>query len=300
MDGLILVRKPSGPTSHDCVVRLRKILRTKKAGHFGTLDPFAEGLLLVGVGKATRLFPFFGISGKTYEGTIRLGRATDTYDRTGNPVGPEADVLPTEAELRGAMARFQGAFVQLAPPFSAKKLAGKPLYSYARGGIEIERRPAGVRVERFVLRTFIPPYFDFDTTCSAGTYIRALAHDLGAALGCGAHLSRLVRTSCGGYRLENARTMEGIESAARDGRLDFFLTPLEALLADLPRIELTAAGRAMVNNGRSIDFSGPAAAAPPDPRPASGDVVRLFDPEKRLIALARVQDSTGAPFIVLI
>jgi len=255
---------------------------------------------LVGVGKATKLFPFFGISDKTYEGTIRLGRATDTYDRTGNPVGPATDALPTEAELRRAMDRFQGKFIQLAPPFSAKKLAGKPLYAYARIGVEVERRPTEVRVDRFDLRTFAPPDFDFEAACSAGTYIRSLAQDLGAALGCGAHLSRLVRTACGGYCLENARTMEEIEAAAGDGRVDLFLSPLEALLADIPRAELTASGRAMVKNGRSIDLSGPATAAPPDPMPAPGDVIRLFDPEKRLIALARVQDSTGAPFLVLI
>ncbi|MCX6566382.1 MAG: tRNA pseudouridine(55) synthase TruB [Candidatus Aminicenantes bacterium] len=300
MDGLVLVRKPSGPTSHDCVVRLRRILRTKKTGHFGTLDPFAEGLLLIGVGKATKLFPYFGVSDKTYEGTIRLGRATDTYDRTGNPIGPASDTLPTEAVLRRAMGRFQGEFVQLAPPFSAKKLAGKPLYAYARGGIEVERRPSQVRVDRFVLRTFAPSEFDFEVACSAGTYIRALAHDLGAALGCGAHLSRLVRTSCGKYRLENARTMEEIEAAADDGRIDFFLSPLESLLDHLPKVELTAPGRLMVKDGRSIEFSGSALVSPPDPMPAPGDIIRLFDPEKRLIALARVRESEGAPFLVLI
>jgi tRNA pseudouridine55 synthase len=300
MDGLVLVRKPSGPTSHDCVVRLRRILRTKKVGHFGTLDPFAEGLLLIGVGKATKLFPYFGFSDKTYEGTIRLGRSTDTYDRTGSPVGPASDAFPAEAELRRAMSRFEGEFLQLAPPFSAKKLAGKPLYVYARSGIEVERRPARVRVDRFVLQTFTPPDFDFKVACSAGTYIRALAHDLGAALGCGAHLSRLVRTSCGEYRLEKARTMEEIEAAADDGRADFFLAPLDMLLPDLPRADLTAAGRAMVKNGRSINLSSPATAVAPDPLPAPGDVIRLFDPDQRLIALARVRESEGVPFLVLI
>jgi len=300
MDGLVLVRKPSGPTSHDCVVRLRKILEMKKIGHFGTLDPFAEGLLLIGLGKATRLFPFFGISDKTYEGTIRLGRATDTYDRTGTFTGPEAGRLPGEDEVRAAMARFLGGQTQLAPPFSAKKLAGKPLYAYAREGIEVERRPSEVRVDRFFLRAFARPDFDFEITCSSGTYIRSLAHDLGAALGCGAHLVRLVRTSCGRFRLENARTLEEIEDAAAAGRLDSFLSPSEALLPDLPRVEVTAFGREMVKHGNPIELSGPATASLPDPNPAPGDVIRLFDAENRLIALARVRNSQGAPFLVLI
>ncbi len=164
MDGLLLLRKPSGPTSHDCVVRLRKILGEKRIGHFGTLDPFAEGLLLAGIGKATRLFPFFGTIGKTYEGVIRLGQATDTYDRTGTALGPAADSLPAEEDVLRAMARFRGDLIQLAPPFSAKKLAGKPLYVYARGGAEVERRPAAVRVDRFELRSYAPPDIDFEVS----------------------------------------------------------------------------------------------------------------------------------------
>ncbi len=300
MDGLLLLRKPSGPTSHDCVVRLRKILGEKKIGHFGTLDPFAEGLLLAGVGKATRLFPFFGTIGKTYEGVIRLGQATDTYDRTGTPLGPAADSLPAEEDVLRAMSRFRGDLIQLAPPFSAKKLAGKPLYVYARGGVEVERRPAAVRVDRFELQSYAPPDIDFEVSCSAGTYVRSLAHDLGADLGCGAHLHRLVRTAMGKYRLEEAKTPEEIEAAAAAGRLETFLIPPEGLLEDLPAVSVTAEGRVLVKNGRAIGLFGPAVAARPEPAPAPGAVLRLFDPENRLIALARIKETEAAPFLVLI
>jgi len=300
MDGLVLVRKPSGPTSHDCVVRLRKILQTKKIGHFGTLDPFAEGLLLIGVGRATRLFPYFGVSDKTYEGRIRLGFGTDTYDRTGTPAGPEADSLPGEADVRAAMARFQGEIDQLAPPFSAKKLAGKPLYSYARSGIEVGRRSSRVRIDRFALRAFNPPDIDFEVACSAGTYIRSLAQDLGTALGCGANLASLLRTSSGSYQLENARTFEEIESAVAAGRVEEVIFPMETLLGRLPTVDLTESGRARVKNGRSVSLSDPEMAAPFGPRPPEGGTIRLFDPDKRLIALARVRADEGAPFLVLI
>lgn len=300
MDGLVLINKSSGPTSHDCVARLRRILKTKKIGHFGTLDPFAEGLLLAGVGKATRLFPYFGFSDKTYEGTIRLGFATDTYDRTGSPAGPEAEVLPDRGAVAAAMARFSGEQVQLAPAFSAKKLDGKPLYAYARNGIEVERRPARIRVDRFELMAFDPPFFTFAVACSAGTYIRSLAHDLGEALGCGAHLSRLIRTSSGPYRLEAARTLEDIESIAGENRMPELLLPLEELLPNLPSAELTAAGQDRIRNGRPVALNDPEQVSPPEISPISAEIIRLFGPDGRLAALARRREFEASPFLVLI
>jgi len=300
MDGLVLVRKSAGPTSHDIVARLRRILGTKKIGHYGTLDPFAEGLLITAVGKATRLFPFFGVSDKTYEGRIRLGAATDTYDLTGLPLDIPSGNLPDQSALLTAMARFQGHLIQLAPPFSAKKLKGKPLYVYARNRIEVERRPSPIRIDRFILRSFDPPDFDFEVACSAGTYIRALAHDLGLILGCGAHLVRLIRTVSGSFRIEDARTLEEIETAFAEGRRDRFLIPLEALLLHLPKASLTPAGRDLVRNGRPVDFSDPTVVATMDPIPPPEALIRLFDREERLIAIARRLDSKGIPFLVLI
>lgn len=300
MDGLVLVRKPSGPTSHDCVARIRRVFQTKRVGHFGTLDPFAEGLLLLGLGRATRLFPFFGASDKSYQGRIRLGLATDTYDSTGTPRSPEAADLPTESEVRAAMIRFQGEIDQAAPPFSAKKLAGKPLYAYARNGIETERRISRIRVDRFDLRAYLPPDLDFTVSCSAGTYIRSLAHDLGASLGCGAHLTSLTRTSSGPYRLDDARSFEDIEAAAAAGRLGEIILPMESLLGHLPPAELTASGRERIKNGRSVPLSDPELAVPSGALPPEGAILRLFDPEKRLIGLAKVREGAGAPFLVLI
>jgi len=300
MDGLVLIRKSSGPTSHDCVARLRRILKTKKIGHFGTLDPFAEGLLLAGVGKATRLFPYFGLSDKTYEGKIRLGFATDTYDRTGRPAGPENVALPSREDVTAAMARFLGEQAQLAPPFSAKKLDGKPLYAYARVGVEVERRSTNIRIDRFDLRAYEPPSLDFEVACSAGTYVRALAHDLGAFLGCGAHLADLTRTSSGSYRLENARTLEVIEAAVEGGRAEDLLIPMDELLPDLSRADLTAAGRDRIKNGRPVRLDDPSLVARHEKGASPGDTVRLFGPDGRLSALARLKESEASPFLVLI
>jgi tRNA pseudouridine55 synthase len=300
MDGLVLVRKPAGPTSHDVVARLRRILGTKKIGHGGTLDPFAEGLLIAAVGRATRLFPYFAFSKKVYEGRVRLGAATDTYDGTGRPLGGPSGPLPDRSALAEAMVRFEGDIIQLAPPFSAKKLDGRPLYAYAREGIPVEPRPCPVRIDRFILRAFEPPDFDFEVACSAGTYIRALAHDLGLALGCGAYLLKLLRTGSGDYRLENAHTLEEIETALGQGRPDRILVPLEDLLPALPRMTLTETGRGFIGHGRAVDLSDPAVVASVDPSPSPEAIWRLFDPSGRLIGLARCRDASGVPFLVLI
>lgn len=300
MDGLVLIRKPSGPTSHDCIARLRRILATKKIGHFGTLDPFAEGLLLAGVGKATRLFPYFGLSDKTYEGRIRLGFATDTYDLTGRPAGPSAASFPARDEVAETMARFLGEQDQTAPPFSAKKLGGKPLYAYARAGVEVERRVSRIRIDRFALRAYAPPDIDFEVACSAGTYVRSLAHDLGVSLGCGAHLAELTRTSSGPFRLDNAGTFKEIEAAAAEGRVSDLLIPLEELLPGFPRWELTGAGRDRVKNGRPVKIDDPGLVSLPSEDAGRTETVRLFGPDGRLLALARLEESEASPFLVLI
>jgi tRNA pseudouridine55 synthase len=296
MDGLVLVRKPSGPTSHDIVARLRRILGTRKVGHGGTLDPFAEGLLIIATGKATRLFPYFALSEKIYEGRIRLGTATATYDLTGRPLAAPAGPLPDRSFLMAAMSRFQGDLIQFAPPFSAKKLDGKPFYSYARSGLTVEPRPCPVRIDRFVLRAFASPEFDFEVSCSAGTYIRAL----GVALGCGAHLVYLLRTGSGEFRLDNAQTLEKIEADLSEGRPERFLLRMENLLLGLPKILLTETGRRYVGNGHSVNLSDPAVVSAADPIPSPETIFRLFDPSGCLIGLARRRETSGIPFLVLI
>ena len=186
LDGLIVVDKPRGPTSHDVVARVRRILGGVKAGHCGTLDPDASGVLLVAVGRAARLFPFLSGHDKAYAGAIRFGFATDTYDAAGRPTTPVSDDLPGETALRTAMGRFEGRIRQAPPAYSALKQDGQPLYKLARANREVRVEPREVTVHRFVLSAWAPPLAQFDVECSAGTYVRSLAHDLRA----GARLRR--------------------------------------------------------------------------------------------------------------
>lgn len=300
MDGLIPVRKPSGCTSHDVVARLRRILGQKKIGHFGTLDPLASGLLLAAAGKATRFFPFYGKRDKSYVGRIRLGFATDTYDAEGQPAGEDSGRYPDREDLRAAMDALVGPLRQRPPAFSAKKVAGRPLYDYARRGLPVEAAAVPVTVAAFELRAYAPPFVDFRVDCSSGTYIRSLAHDLGAALGCGGHLAVLERTRIGEFRLESAPGLEEIQTAAERGDAGAFLVPMEALLPETPAFVLTEEGVARIRDGRRVELAHLA-----DPKavfPPPGAVVRLLGGDGRLAALARLApgESAFAPFLVLL
>lgn len=304
MDGLLLVRKPSGPTSHDIVARLRKILGQKRIGHFGTLDPLASGLLVVAVGQATRFFPYYSKLDKTYEGRIRLGFATDTFDREGRPSGPETDRLPGPDALRSAMKSFEGEILQQPPVYSAKKLEGKPLYAYARRGEHVEPAAVPVSVASFELRSYDPPFLDFRVDCGSGTYIRSLAHDLGAALGCGGHLAELVRTRVGDFSLAGALLLEDIDALRARDETAGFLLPLAALLPGLPRVDLTDEGCRRMKDGRTVgpDHLAPGEAGQALPLPGAAAVVRLFGPGGELLALARPAPPPAlfAPFLVLL
>jgi tRNA pseudouridine55 synthase len=304
MDGLLLIRKPAGPTSHDIIARLRKILGQKRIGHFGTLDPLASGLLVVAAGRATRFFPYYGKLDKTYEGRIRLGFATDTYDREGRRTGPETDRLPGPDALLSAMKSFEGKILQRPPVFSAKKFEGKPLYAYARRGKSVEPAPVPVEVAAFELRNYDPPFLDFRVDCGSGTYIRSLAHDLGVALGCGAHLADLVRTRVGDFSLAAALPLEDIEARQARSETAGFLLPLETLLPGLPRYDLTEEGSRRMKDGRPV---GPEHLAsgefgPPSAPPDATAIVRLFGPDGALLALAHPAPPPAqfAPFLVLL
>jgi len=306
MDGLVLVDKPPDVTSHDVVARLRQIFSLQKIGHFGTLDPLATGLLLAAVGKATRFSPFFSQLDKVYLGTIRLGFSTDSYDRTGVPVAEESRDYPDGDEVRRAMKTFEGEISQTAPPFSAKKHRGRPLYTFARRKNIVLLPPFRVRVDSFGLRDYHPPYLDFEVRCSSGTYIRSLAHDLGQRLGCGAHLAELVRTAIGEFRLKDSFSVEKIKDLAQSGRTAEFLKPLESLLPAFPKLELTQSGLALVQAGRPIL---PQHLVQPEPwdillsAPAGQKeaIFRLFSPEGRLVALAKRRETplSFSPFLVL-
>jgi tRNA pseudouridine55 synthase len=306
MDGLILVEKPPDITSHDVVVRLRKIFSFQKIGHFGTLDPLATGLLIAAVGKATKFFPFFSQLDKVYRGRIRLGFSTDSYDRSGVPLSEPSLSYPDSQDVRQAMKTLEGEFVQTAPPFSAKKYQGRPLYTFARQKNIVKLPRFRVHVHSFRLQDYAPPYLDFEVKCSSGTYIRTLAHDLGQRLGCGAHLAELVRTEIGEFRLKDSFALDEIKDLAQTGRASEFLKPLETLLPAFPRIELTQNGLRLVQNGRPIF---PEHMAQPDsqdilfswPAGQKEAVFRLFSPEGRLVALAKRRDTplSFSPFLVL-
>jgi tRNA pseudouridine55 synthase len=307
MDGLILIRKPVGPTSHDVVARLRKIFGQRKIGHFGTLDPSAAGLLLVALGKTTKFFPFFSHMDKTYEGRMRLGFSTDTYDRTGRPTSEESREFPALSAVEQALKSFEGKFFQLPPPYSAKKFRGKPLYVYARKNKSMELRPFPAIVHFFRLKDYAPPHLDFEVRCSSGTYIRTLAHDLGRQLGCGAHVAVLVRTDIGGYQLSESLSIEELEVYYETGEIWKFLRPMETLLPFFPKIVLHETGVRLVQNGSSVSaehivLSEPAALNPSASLGEHPQVFRLFGPEGRLLALARKSSSADAfaPFLVLI
>lgn len=301
-DGLIVIDKPAGPTSHDVVQRVRRVLATRRAGHGGTLDPDATGVLLVAVGRATRFFPFLAKEDKIYEGRIRLGLATDTYDASGRPVSEESSDLPERGELLPAMKALEGHILQTPPRFSAKKIAGKPAYKRARAEEEFALEPVAVAVARFHLRDYRPPDLDFEVGCSAGTYIRSLAHDLGQRLGCGAHLASLRRTSTGSYTLSDAVPLAALEAAAARGEADRFILPLEQLLPWAPAVEIRSGAEALVRDGRRLEPAHFLAPLPGPLRPDAGPVLaRVFSGDGRLLALARpTPDGAGLqPFLVL-
>jgi len=211
LDGVLLVDKPAEHTSHDVIARLRGILRTRKIGHAGTLDPMATGLLIVLVGKATRVSQFIISLDKEYEGTIELGKTTDSQDADGEVMETRPVPALSEADLRAALQGFLGDQYQTPPMFSAIKIGGVPLYKRARKGEEVEREPRFIRVMSWDLLGFESPRIRFRLQCTKGTYVRTLAHDLGTRLGCGAHLSALRRTATDRFNVSQALTLEQIE-----------------------------------------------------------------------------------------
>jgi len=212
LDGVLLVDKPGEHTSHDVVARLRGKLRMRKVGHAGTLDPMATGLLIILLGKATRVSQFLISLDKEYEGTVELGKTTDSQDADGEVMETRPVPPLTQGEVAAAMQGFLGDQYQMPPMFSAIKIGGVPLYKKARKGEDVEREPRFIRVMAWDLLRFASPHIDFRMRCSKGTYVRTLANDLGAKLGCGAHLSALRRTATDRFNVKDALTMEQIEA----------------------------------------------------------------------------------------
>lgn len=276
---MFLVAKPAGPTSHDVVDRARRALGTERIGHLGTLDPFAEGLLVLVSGRATRLAAFAGGWTKSYEGTARLGVATDTDDAGGQPVATsEAWRELDRAAVERCLAGLRGRQEQRPPAYSAVKIDGERAYKRARRGEDVAPASRTVEVQELELTRWAPPEFDFRATVSAGTYLRGLVRDAGQALGCGAHLTRLVRTAVGPFRLADAAPAEQLTPAAARGP--------ELLVADLARRDLSAGERAAVAHGRAVPAGAAGEGAP-------GAQVALFAAGE-LVAVAERADQDGA------
>lgn len=260
MNGILNVYKEAGWTSFDVVAKLRGILKTKKIGHGGTLDPQVTGVLPIAVGKATRLLEYMEEAGKVYEGEVTLGFSTETEDAEGAVI--EVTKVPThlsEETIDTAMAKFLGEIQQIPPMYSAVKVKGKRLYEYARAGENVERPIRQVMIKEFVRTSPITfkedcARFTFRVACSKGTYVRTLAVDLAAALGYAGHMSKLQRTSANGLQIDDALTLEQIEEYAKLEELGQILQPKEVAVSDLPRIDLKSEQAEAVRVGKKFEL----------------------------------------------
>jgi tRNA pseudouridine55 synthase len=277
-DGALVVDKPSGPTSHDVVDRVRKALGTRRVGHTGTLDPFASGVLPICLGKATRLARFLSQGDKSYRATLLLGFATRTDDLTGEPLGAPSEVQVTPEALDEACRRLRGPIRQVPPAYSAKRIGGRRAYELARAGVEVERAAVPVVVHRLQVLALEGSRVELDVRCSAGTYIRALARDLGALLGVGGHLTALRRTECAGFGLEDALAWDEIAASAPAR-----VVPPGRLLTHMPAARVRPEGLAALRHGRDLDAQLVAEGFPSAPPP---ERMRLLDQEGALLALA--------------
>ena len=313
-DGVLIIDKPEGLTSHDVVARVRKILRTRRVGHAGTLDPFATGVLVVCVNRATRLAQFLTGDDKEYVATMRLGFATDTGDLTGTPKTPVTDAGHiTSNAVQETFSRFLGPVKQIPPMYSAKKIGGVKLYEMARRGEEIERAPVNVEIKKLellnaagdpgqaqTLKQNAPVEFSFRVVCSSGTYIRALAEDIGALLGVGAHLTRLRRTRSGRCSLEASLTLEELSDLAQSGQEDRVrMIPMADAIA-MPAVQVDSEDRKRISHGRSIEHHGERGGC--HASYVSGDLAKLCDKKNQLIAIAEFDSGKTLwhPRVVLI
>jgi tRNA pseudouridine55 synthase len=294
--GFLVVDKPRGWTSHDVVDAARRWLGTRRIGHLGTLDPLATGVLPLAVREATKLVPFLADAAKAYTGEIELGAETDTLDAEGRVLRRSSGELPSEAELRAALAGFVGEIEQVPPMFSAVKLGGVPLHRMAREGREVPRAAKKVRIDALTLLAYSAPRARIEVSCSTGTYVRSLAADLGTRLGCGAFLASLRRTRSGAFRIEDAAPVEQLEELARAGQLEARLIPPVNVLG-LPVVRLEAPDERRVRNGNDVTLAG--VALPPEGRVAGvgpgGDLVAILEirPGRRLQPLRVLHSLAG-------
>lgn len=255
MDGVIVVDKPAGWTSHDAVNRMRRLAETRRVGHLGTLDPQATGVLPLVIGRVTRLAQFYARSDKVYDAVVQFGYSTSTYDGDGEPTSPVTEPEIDVEELERALAGFRGAIEQLPPPVSAKKVGGIPAYKLARKKQPVELAPVRVEVFSLVLVEHKRNLARLKVHCSGGTYLRSIAHDLGLILGCGAFLKELRRTASGEFTVEQARTIEELERLKEQRRLEAALIPAARLLPEFPTETVDSQTAARIRQGRDFRVS---------------------------------------------
>ena len=276
MNGVVVIDKPAGMTSHDVVNRLRRVLGQRDVGHLGTLDPSATGVLPLVLGNLTRLAQFYTGSEKSYEGVIRFGLATDSYDAEGTPTGPPQPIVFSLEQLQQQASRFRGIIEQMPPAFSAKKIHGVPAYKLARKKQEVQLKPVRVEIKEFEIASFDGERATFRARVGSGTYMRCVAHDLGRQLGCGAHLESLRRTAVAEFSLEDAHTLEVIEQAVeRAPIVELFVHPRK-LLPQFPCVTADEESAAKIRAGRAVNL----------PELSRATRVKVFYGQRELIAIA--------------
>jgi tRNA pseudouridine55 synthase len=287
MDLIVCLDKPENITSRQAADEVKKRLKVKKAGHTGTLDPIATGLLIVCTDKATRLTSLFAGFDKTYDIRIKFGQATDTMDRTGTVVHEVENFSFSERKLKNVLNTFTGKIKQVPPMYSAKKVNGKPLYTLARKGIEIERQAKEVIISYIELKGFNLPYSSLIVRCSSGTYIRTLCDDIGKSLGCGAHLSDIRRISMGNYTVDNAVSLDELNSESKG------IHPPDRALSWMPEIKIKPSALKKVKNGNPLRWGD---ISPPIPEVANNAFVRVKAVDETLLAIGAY---SGTPPLII-
>jgi tRNA pseudouridine55 synthase len=310
-DGIIVVHKPAGKTSHDVVETVRRIVGFRGIGHFGTLDPLATGVLVLALGRATRLARFYSGRRKRYSCAMRFGFETDTYDSDGEALGPDAAPALNAEEIAEYASRFVGKIQQVPPAYSAKKIDGRSAHHFARKNKPVKLEPAEVEIFELKLTGVEGSTARFDVECGAGTYIRSLAYDMGKLQGTGAHLTEIKRTAVGEFTLDQATTLQDLDQAAKAGQLQEHVIHLDAVLPDLPRVTVLPIIERRIRHGAKFNVS--LAQIQPGSRAAaqgatteldSGDWkparLRVFSQQGQLIAIAEpVVPRTYQPILVL-
>lgn len=278
INGIINVHKEAGFTSHDVVAKLRGILRQKKIGHTGTLDPDATGVLPVCLGKATKVCDLIGDWNKTYQAVLLLGKTTDTEDISGK-VLTENPFNVTGEEMVSILSSFTGDYDQIPPMYSAKKINGRKLYELAREGVNVERKPCRVHIYSIIINEISLPRITFTVTCSKGTYIRSLCRDIGEKAGCGGCMESLIRTAVADFKIENSLSLAEIEEIRNQDRLQEILHPIDSVFKECPAITIKEESRKLLYNGNPLPMD------QDSPGEEPGSRYRIYDPEGHFIGL---------------